>query len=166
MCVWFWEGFFPSVWSRKVSVVAPEGARFVLHMATVGLGHRRAAAVLAGRGSMGKVCLRLRRGSEKNPPPPPQSLSSREWGALPALAWCPLPASTAPSMPGPGWSLVQEEKLQKAVSALESRHLTKNKPPRRDDPCCGQKRVLRGLNAKGLALLDRPALWGTQVQAR
>nr|KAF6418814.1 hypothetical protein HJG63_008833 [Rousettus aegyptiacus] len=83
-----------------------------------------------------------------------------------ALAWCPLPASTAPSMPGPGWSLVQEEKLQKAVSALESRHLTKNKPPRRDDPCCGQKRVLRGLNAKGLALLDRPALWGTQVQAR
>lgn len=73
MCAWFWEGFFPSVWSRKVSVFAPEGAGFVLHVATVGLGHRQAAAVLAGRSSMGKVCLRLWRGSEKNHPP--QSLS-------------------------------------------------------------------------------------------
>lgn len=70
---------------------------------------------------MGKVGLRLWRGSKKNHPP--QSLSSREWGALPALG------STVPSMPGPGWSLVHEEKLQKTVAALESQHLTKNKPP-------------------------------------
>lgn len=61
--------------------------------------------------------------------PPPQSLSSQEWGVLPALGWCPLPASTVPSTPGPGWSLVQEEKLQKTVSAPESQHLTKKKPP-------------------------------------
>lgn len=67
---------------------------------------------------MGKVGLRLWRGPKGSCLQQPHS--SPEGGTLPALGWCLLSASTVPSVPGNGWTLMQEERLQKIVSALES----------------------------------------------
>lgn len=164
--MWFQEGCFSWVRSRRVSIEAPApltGASFVLCVAMVGRGHRPAAAVPAQRGLMGKVGLRLWRGSQKNRPPSPSHHRNGMFFQLLAGAHF-LPPLCPPrqALAGP-WC--RKRSCRRQHLPLRASISPRSRLPCRDNPCCGQKRVLHCLNAKGLALLDRPALWGTQVQA-